>query len=335
MKVKMRKFVIYLIIAISFTSCFQKDKALQPFIWKGQTFAFDQSMYTHQIYFDIESNAITKINNNTDWDLSFESSAKGLHIRVNSSNFLNIYPTGVYDFSVSQFQVDDKNWRYDISNGNSDSTAVGVWVNTAIQPYQYSGQVYLIGQYDGTSKKPFKKMIFSLVNDTSYKFSYADLNGDNRKDVLLRKDTSFNYTYFSVVTGKQVNIEPVRTNWDLLFTQYETTLFDNGKPLPYYVRGVLINPYGVQAAVDSSKTFEQITIADIPSFYFKTNWDAIGYNWKSVAIDIASNSARYRVRNNYNYIIRDVKGNFYKLRFVSFYSNTGNEGYPAFDFVKL
>jgi len=325
---------ICIVFMLLVSSCFQKDKPMEPFVWDGQTFAMSQSMYTHQLFFDIESNSIARLNNNADWDLSFESSANGWHIRVNSSNYLNIYQTGVYDFTA-QFSIDNTKWKYDNSNGNPDSTAVGAWVNTGVHPYQYSGQVYLIGTYDGSSNKPIKKLIFSMVNDTSYKFSYADLNGDNRKDILIKKDSSVNEVYFSITAGQQVNIEPNRNNWDLLFTQYETTLFDNGKPLPYYVRGVLINPNHVEAAVDSSKTFEQISIADIPSFNFHSTWDAIGYNWKSVAIDIASNSARYAVRSNYNYIIRDVKGNFYKLRFVSFYNLTGDEGYPTFDFKKL
>jgi len=326
-------YVLFLVFTV--TSCFEKDKPMSPFVWDGQTFIMEQSIYTHQIFFNIGTNSIAKSNHNEDWDLSFESSAKGWHIRVNSSNFINIYRTYIFDFSISQFQVDEKNWRYDKSNGDHDSTAIGTWVDISKQPYTYSGQVYLIGQYDGTRYKPLKKLVFTQVNDTSYKFTYADLNGDNTKDAVIIKDSACNYSYFSITLGQQLKIEPTRNEWDLLFTQYETTLFDNGKPVPYLVRGVLINPYQVQAAVDSSKVFENISMTDVPGFSFKTDWDAIGYNWKSVIIDIQSNSAKYNVRSGYNYTIRDVKGNYYKLRFVSFYNKTGEEGYPTFDFLKL
>jgi hypothetical protein len=307
---------------------------MQPYVWSGETFSLEQSMYTHQLFFDLESNSITKINSNPDWDLSFESSATGWHIRLNSGNYLRICQTNSYDFSISQYQPDPKKWTFDKSNGDPDSTAIGNWVNTTTKPFQYTGQVYLLGEYDGILNKPLKKLVFTQVNDTIYGFTYADLNGDNKKDVIIRKDSICNYTYFSIPTGQQVNIEPPRNNWDLLFTQYETILYDHGNPLPYYVRGVLINRGNV-VAVDSSKIFEQISIADVPLFNFKTDLDIIGYNWKSVTIDIASNTAKYNVRSNYNYIIRNVKGDFYKLRFVSFYNKSGAEGYPTFEFVKL
>ena len=76
-------------------------------------------MYTNQLFFDFESGTISRMNGNADWDLSFESSAAGWHIRVNSANFLNIYPTNTFDFSTTQFQLNQKNWKYDKSNGGN------------------------------------------------------------------------------------------------------------------------------------------------------------------------------------------------------------------------
>jgi hypothetical protein len=322
-------------LVFTFSSCFEKDKPMPLVDWNGQTFAFDQSIYTNQFFFNLETNTIVKNNPDEDWDLSFEASSKGWHIRVNSSSFLNIYNTNTTDFSGSQFQLNEKNWKYDKSNGDIDSTAIGTWVDISQQPYVYSGHIYLIGRFDGVFYKPVKKLKFTSVDDTSYRFIYADMDGKNAKEGIVIKDTVCNYSYFSLSTGQQVKIEPPGNDWDLLFTQYATTLYDNGNPVPYYVRGVLINPFQVRVAEDSSKVFENISLNDLSSFSFETDWDVIGYNWKSVVIDIQSNSAVYHIRKGYNYIIRDVKGNYYKLRFVSFYNKTGEAGFPTFDFLKL
>jgi hypothetical protein len=36
-----------------------------------------------------------------------------------------------------------------------------------------------------------------------------------------------------------------------------------------------------------------------------------------------------------NYVVLDREGYFYKLRFISFYNNSGEKGYPTFEFQRL
>jgi len=334
---KKEKYILLVIFTMMtvLSSCFKKDEAISPFQASGNTISIAQSIYTNQIYFAFSSDSIIKINANEDWDLCFESAPSGWHIRVNSANYLGIYRTASNDFSQVQFTLNNKSWKYDKSSGNIDSTAVGTWVNMQVSPSVYTNQVFLIGQYDGITYNASKKLQFTMVNDTSYRFSYADLNGNNPKDVLIRKDTSCNYTYYSISTQKQVTIEPKRTDWDMVFTQYSTTLYSNGAPVDYFVRGVLINPYKVQVAADSTRVYENIGISNLSEFNFQTNWDAIGYNWKSVVVNALANTAKYTVRDNYFYVVRDTKGVYYKLKFLSFFNTKGDPGYPAFEFIKL
>ena len=274
------------------------------------------------------------------WDLCFESSAQGWHIRENSSNFIEIYPTDTNnfkaDFTANRYKnITGLEWSFDKSNGNPDSTAIGNWVNTTVKQFVYTGQVYLAGHWNGSASVPLKKIVFTMVNDTSYQFRYANLDGTDSMQITIKKDTSCNNSYFSITQGSQVIIEPKRFTWDILFTQYIASLPDNRVFIPYPVRGVLLNPNHVTVSLDSVQTFASISFNNISGMKFSTATDFIGYNWKSVTINYQANTGTYSLISTYNYIAHDVAGNYYKFKFLSFYNAHGDEGYPAFEVSRL
>jgi hypothetical protein len=51
--------------------------------------------------------------------------------------------------------------------------------------------------------------------------------------------------------------------------------------------------------------------------------DEIGYDWK-----IWNMSANKYTMANKIYIIKDVRDNYFKLKFVDFYDDNGKKGYP-------
>jgi len=333
--------IIILLTLFCLTSCFEMEKPIPPKTEKIISkniflFTFDQSIYSSQFYYSLATNQIVKSNLLDDWDLSFESSPKGWHIRLNGGNLLGMYPTEIVDFTTTAFLIPAKDWKYDKSNGDTDTTVVNKWVDISKIPYSYSNKVYLLGKYDGVKYNPIKKFVFMAVTDTSYSFRYADIDNTNLKDAIIRKDTLCNQSFFSLKTGQQTFIEPAKGDWDLLFGQYVTTLYtDKGVPTPYYVRGTLLNSYNVEAALDSVTNYTDITINNVNNFHLKPDWDIIGHNWKAVAIDQLGNTAQYAIRQTYHYIIHDLKGNYYKLKFNGFYNNKSEPGYPSFEFEKL
>jgi hypothetical protein len=323
-------------LAIICVSCFEKDQIVPLQEYNGQAFVFTQSIYSSQFFYDLSSNKIINQTPNNKWDLSFESKKQGYVIRINSSNLLAVLPTNETDFNITNFTTLGRKWNYDKSDGNPDSTAISKWVNTQLSPYNYSGEVFLLGQYDGINYNPLKKFVFYSVTDTSYRFKYANIDGSNLKDVMIKKDSLYNCVFYSISKNDTVYIEPLKSKWDLLFSQYSTTLYtDAGTPVPYFVRGTLINAYKVKAALDSIHDFSSINLSDIGDFDFKTNWDIIGHNWKSVEVNQQANTAKYEVRANYNYIIEDSEGDYYKLKFISFFNALQSPGYPTFIIEKL
>lgn len=331
------------ILLLLLCSCFEKEKPIAPYDFSGALFTIRQSIYTNQLFYSFESNQIMGICSSGSWDLNFESAPQGWHIRVNSSNFIEIYLTDSTNFNADFTSYKNKKgvpvtsfeWSYDKSNGYPDSTAVGTWVNTNVNPFVYTGQVYLIGQWSGSNSVPLKKIVFNMVNDTSYQFTYANLNGSDSLQITVKKDTSCNNSYFSISQGSQVTIEPKRYTWDILFSQYVASLPDNGIFVPYPVRGVLLNPNHVMAANDSIQSYNNISLSSILNLQFSSVTDCIGYDWKSVTINFQANTGTYAIVPNYNYVVCDVLGNYYKLKFLAFYNSQGVEGYPAFEITKL
>ena len=57
----------------------------------------------------------------------------------------------------------------------------------------------------------------------------------------------------------------------------------------------------------------------------------IGYDWKYYNLD----AALYTIEPGLAYVIRDRDGFYYKLRFIDFYSEAGEKGYPKFEYVRL
>jgi hypothetical protein len=136
--------------------------------------------------------------------------------------------------------------------------------------------------------------------------------------------------------SKQSGLEPLKNDWDLLFTQYTTLLYTNeGDPYPYLLTGVLSNPFLIRVAQDTLYDFSEIDLTIAQSLTYSTALDEIGYDWKDVVGDVSTGNVSYVVIEGRNYIVRDTEGFYFKLRFTSFYNNSGDKGYPTFEYQKL
>ena len=136
--------------------------------------------------------------------------------------------------------------------------------------------------------------------------------------------------------GSQLQLEPGRKEWTLQFTQYTSIVYTNtGEPYSYLVTGALSNRHYVGVAEDTLMNFDEITLEIARELSFDNSLDAIGYDWKVAVGDPTSGGITYVTKTDINYIIRDYNGFHYKLRFVSFYNNSGDKGYPTFEYQRL
>jgi len=331
-------YICVILLALLTVSCFETDEAVPPYQLPEDvdTLSIQKSIYESQLYFDFSSGSIVSENLNSDWTLSFACADTGYHIRLNSSDFWGIAPTGSSNLDSIYTDDVEYDWRQDSSNGHPDSTAVGSWVSFDSGAPSYTNEVYLLGRFDGISYNLAKKVQFTMVSENAYVFLIADPALSNTDTIEVLKDDQYNYRQFSIDNNTSVQLEPMKDQWDLLFSQYFTILYtDDGIPTPYNVRGVLLNMNQVEAALDTSIHFLDVNYNHAIQHPFSSVQDVIGHDWKSVSVDESSNSAEYKVRPGYTYIVRDANGDLYKLRFKSYFNKSGVKGYPSFEFARL
>jgi len=325
----------YLIILISVflvTSCFKEDVKIEP-LKPGNinTVTIDIGYpYLNQVYYNCENNAIISTNTKYDWDLAFECGESGYHIKLNTAK-------GILTSNQNNLTFNDVgsatgvDWQWDNSNGNLDSTAIGEWYNFTTSNSLL--QTYIIDlKYDesGTSLGT-KKIQFIEVDDFSYTFKYANLDGSDLQTYTIQKDNTVNYICFSFANGGETKtIEPPKTEWDLCFTNYQH--FFSNLPLPFVITGVLSNKYsGIMIAEDNDNNFYKIKLSDTVNYIFTNHLDEIGYDWKIRN----SQDNSFTIDEKKSFILKDQNGFFFKIRFIDFYNETGSKGYPKFEIQKL
>ncbi|MDP3441986.1 MAG: HmuY family protein, partial [Ignavibacteria bacterium] len=127
-----------------------------------------------------------------------------------------------------------------------------------------------------------------------------------------------------------------KLGYDLLFSQYTTLLYTNeGDPYPYLVTGVLLNRTNTFSTMNDSLVFDSITREQVVDFNYTDQLDAVGYDWKDVVGDVSSGVVYYEVKPENNYIIKNRNGYIFKMRFIGFYNQSGEKGYPTIEFQKL
>jgi len=337
----MKTNILYLVIGLGvLSSCFKEDKKIQPYDRGNRTTVKIELTqdYKYQVYYSLGETGVVSSNNKKDFDLAFESSADGSHILLNTADFMTAAATNETNLENVITQA-GLTFSFDPSSGNLDSTSFGNWFTGNSLDTIYSGQVYVIDRgYDELGNLlGFRKIIFDSLVGMTYYFRYANLNNSGLISASVKKKTDVNFVYYSFVDPLgNVQPEPAYASYDLLFTQYTTLLYTNeGDPYPYLVTGVLLNRFETYVAFDSIHPFDSISMETAQNLVFTKQLDRIGYTWKSVVGDVESGQVSYVVNADWNYIIQAKDGFYYKLRFIGFYNEQGEKGYPTFEYQKL
>lgn len=322
--------LVCLLAAFALQSCFKKDAMLTAHP-RGDTIAMTEN-YLYQLYFNLNAGKVISSNVKTGSDLGFECSGQGWHIILNTSDFMKVADLGEVAFGKAHDTV-GVNWKFDKSDGNPDSVAIGRWFLVSGADTVSSNHVFAVnrGMDDLGNTLGIYQVIFDSLKNNTFYFRYCPLKGGTRLAGAVTKDPLVNYMWFSLKTGTVEHFEPPVTAYDLLFTQYTTMLYDGTIPYPYLVTGVLTNRSGMEVALDSLTAFPAITRDIATKLTYTKELDAIGYNWKYYSFKTGA----YTLRTKNCYLIRTVTGLIYKLHFIGFYNLKGEKGYPVIEYEQL
>jgi hypothetical protein len=321
---------ILLGLLLSLNGCFIEDQPVAPHQPGDESYIqLTDNIYDYQIYFDLGSESTVSLYPNNHYHLAFECGEFGWIIRLNTSDNHKICRTGSTHFDEVTAIPDSADWIYDSSDGNHDSTAIGTWVDTTGQIFQYSNEVYLIGQFNGINYEVTRNLLFLSVDANRYIFRAAKLNGDDSQEITVLKSDDYDYIFYNLILN-QVAEQPARDAWDFLFASYTTKLYTNdGIPTPYNVRGIFINESQTIAAMDTLFEFQEINFDNLDSLTFTTQRDIIGHDWKYY------NGEDYVVRPHMNFVLRDQAGYYYKFRFTRYHNDLDVKGFPGFELQRL
>ncbi len=286
--------------------------------------------YGTQFYIDLESGTVVQQNPIVAWDLGLRSDTGGYHILLNTATIMAAADLGTVPFEDVR-SVAGATWEHDRPDGSWDSTAIGTWWQEEGSAAISRGHVYLIDRgYDPEGKRRgYLKMTVLGADAGAYRLRFANLNGSNERTVTVERDQTRTLTGFSFDTGP-LAIEPPKDAWDILMTRY-THVFYDPEYMPYSVTGVLLNRANTRAVLDTVHTFDEITAADVNGYTFTESVNSIGYSWKSYDI----NGGKYTVYPRFVYVVRRDNGLSFKLRFVEFYNDKGERGFPRMEWQKM
>ncbi len=279
--------------------------------------------YKSQLYYNLEKEEIILTSDREAWDLGFETSNDGYRILINNGRMGGLKLLSTTDFAAVTTNP-NTDWSYDPASANLDSTFVGDWRNT--------NNIYLVdlgSNILGTSLGKYKFRILS-VTATDYTIEYCKLSETTPQQATISKESDYNFSLFNLRSGEQVTVgnTPKKTDFDICLRTY-THIYEDG--MPYMVVGCMLNDYNTAAAKINTSDFDGVTYEDALGLVYRSNIDAIGFEWKIYDFDTST----YSIDLNKVFVIKTQNGDYFKIRFLDFYDDLGVKGSTKVEIQKL
>jgi len=321
---KIKLWLPLILVALFSASCEKKEIPATPY---DRGSAIENTLklgenYSNQLYFNLKENRIVKQNSKMDWDFALSCEADPVIVLNTSRNML----AGITPHTQLEQVKDTVGIKLvmDFPSGNKDSLSIG-----RLNRFDKVFAVWMGYGLDGEDLGLMKIKFEAKSNGDVY-FEYGKINDLSFKSGVLKPDDQYNHVFYSMINHQKADIEPLKTTYDLWFTQY-LHFFLEPEITPYLVAGALLNPYQTAATKVIKNDFTEVSLSDTIQFPFSLNRDEIGYDWKKFSLS----ENTYTLAPNYNYIVKVQTGFYFRLKFTDFYDENGFRGAPSFVYIAL
>jgi hypothetical protein len=198
------------------------------------------------------------------------------------------------------------------------------------------------GTGGGTAARAWIKALITR-NGNGYTVQFGGIQQTSGfTTVQITKDADYHFRYLSFDGGGTiVNVQPKKAEWD--FT-WGYSVYEIAGVGPYNfsdlistnsLSGVMVGTriYASAAVRNEAYTkFNRDSVNATVSTFSASRW-AIGSSWRVTPAPGVTNAG---VRTDRFYVIKDVQGNYYKLKFISFAAEDGGErGKPVFEYALI
>lgn len=273
--------------------------------------------YRFQDYFDLSENTSRANVDKYRWELGFGTAEP--HVILNSAIPGLRLAKSEQDWE-STTATEDLFFGWDLATGDLEDMALG----DRFDP------VYVLNrglEEDGTALGFLKLQCH--FEEGQYHLRTAELDGSNEHELVIDPNADYTYMHLHLTHGI-VDVEPMKGDWDIVFTHYLHVYDPETEPFPYQVTGCLLNGTGVTAWESTALSYDEITLESVIDAPFESTRDFIGFDWKYFDFDLG-----FIVDDARTFVIRDAEGQFFKLKFTGFYDENGEKGHPQFSFQLL
>ncbi len=340
MKTKIKNAIIAAALLITAFACENDENDF--LIPKGENneVQIENSVYTHQTYFDLSSNSVVLTVDNNDWDLTVQTSGEAGAIKLNPAKGYRVYKTSSKDITEDIELPENPDWTYDDPSGELDDLAFSDWDED--QVYVIAKKVVGLDPTAPPTITPFARISFSKQGSDVVIKWVPDGESDVSEFAMKATGESHPFTWFSFEAKGEASVQPPASgSYDIVFTTYTGEVENGPMSFDMELRGVLTNRYAnvvsyryePEESTDEQyiEIFNNLTKQDVENDEFEDDADEIGYEWKK----FNRNSMNYEIDKSNMYFIRDNSGNYYKIRFTNFYNDKGDKGYVSFTYALL
>jgi hypothetical protein len=314
---------IIAVLATIFLVACEKDKNTNPFT--EVTVAMGANSVS-DVYYSLANGTVNTVTR-TDWDIAFSVPTQSATVLINEGAGVELYCVGdtnnwdmIDENTITSLQPrfnDITGWTKGAFNQNSNTSNpfnFG-WGHYNMSDHNvYGDSIYVIKLTNGVFKKFFYRERIGAT--ATHYLSWANLDGSepvNTTVVATSYVGTRNFIHYSIVNQEIVEAEPLKDQWDLLFTRYIIQIpAGPGVIMNYPVMGVLSN-IGVTVAKVSGVPPANAIEADTTSGY-SAQADAIGYDWK------VSDPITHEISlvDSVSYFVASVDGKKYQLYFTGY-----------------
>jgi hypothetical protein len=321
---------------LSFTAITSEGSQLQL---SGKT---DASPYANSVYADLSANKQIPVDRKS-WNLGFYN---GEAFRVILNPGYQSTAVALAKTDISTVTLADADAVMNLNHDPSDPATLPLadyWDGdltkttfSEVAASENDNKVYLVS-FEGSKNKDQWFKVKVTRNAQGYKIQYARIGETTIKTLEVPKNATHNFNFVSLESNAIVVAEPPKGNWDIEWS-YSTN--NSGLNTPYWFQDfVLLNHVGGAGAVEivsasaaaAETAYSSFVEADLAGLTFISKRDVIGSKWRATG---GPGGGATGIRRDRFYVIKDPRGNIYKLKFVSMGlgSDGGERGKPVIEY---